>query len=100
MIEDTVSRRNNPAITSDRWHVVHARWTGDAFGEPRFERSIVSEHDDSASAVAVAREVLSPLARELANREPAQRDQVFVRRPGFKSLRLSKRVEPRGRRRS
>lgn len=97
MIRETVSRRNNEALTSDRWHVVHARWNGAERGQPRFDRSIVSEHDDSDDAVVAARKIKSRLASELASRQAARRDQIFVRRPGFKSLKVSKRVEPKRR---
>jgi hypothetical protein len=93
MIRDTVSRKNNDALTSDRWHVVHARWNGVERGQPRFERSIVSEHDDSDEAVVAARNIQGRLAGELVGREAERRDQIFVRRPGFKSLKVSKRLE-------
>jgi hypothetical protein len=95
VITDTLNKKSHPAITSDRWHVVHARWSGDRGGEPRFVRSIVSEHDDNASATKEARGILAKLAPEMANRPRARRDQVFVRKPDYKSLKTAKRVQKR-----
>ncbi len=95
MIRDTLSRHKNPAITSDRWHVVHARWSGNASSEPLFQRSIVSEHDDRSSAVSAARQIRSSLTSEMASRTASTRDQVFVRPPSFKSLKIANRQERR-----
>jgi hypothetical protein len=89
VIQDTLSRNSNPSITSDRWHVVHARWSGNKSGEPRFERSIVSEHSDRPAAVAAARTLQNSLAEELAGRPRTRRDQVFVRQPTYKSLKIA-----------
>ena len=95
MIRETLSRHSNPAITSDRWHVVHARWSGDRSEDPLFERTIVSEHDGRASAVSAAREILSTLAPQMEGRARSTRDQILVRRPAYKSLKTAKRVERR-----
>lgn len=89
MIRDTLSRRRNPSITSDRWHVVHAHSAGGTTEGDSFARTIVSEHDDREAAVLAARELVRSLARELAARPPSQRDQVFVRPPTFKSLKTA-----------
>ena len=94
MIRETI-KKNNPAVTSDRWHVIIARWSGDPSGEPRFERSIVSEHDDSTAALSAAREIKSALAPQMATRSRETRDQVFVRRPSSMSLKTARRVERR-----
>ena len=91
MIQETFSRKNNPAITSNQWHVIRARWSGDRSGEAMFERSIVSEHEDHASAMAAGRELSASVVAEMADRPAAQRDQVFVRRPTYKSLKLAPR---------
>lgn len=95
MIRETHTRKRRPALTSDRWHVVHARWTGEREGAPSFVRTIVGEHDDRASAAQDAREMVSRLAPEMLTRPPAQRDQLFVRKPGFRSLKVSGRFERR-----
>jgi hypothetical protein len=89
LIRDTLSRKSNPSITSDRWHVVHARWSGNAAGVPSFARSITSEHADRATAIAAARALQTSLGSELATRPRLCRDQVFVRRPAFKTLKLA-----------
>ena len=94
MIRETL-KKNSLAVTSDRWHVILARWSGDPTGEPRFERSIVSEHDDSAAALNAARAIKSEIAPNMAIRSPETRDQVFVRRPSSTSLKTAKRVERR-----
>ena len=44
MIRDTELDSHAPGVTSNEWHVVHARWNGAVKGEPLFERTIVSEH--------------------------------------------------------
>jgi hypothetical protein len=97
MIRETLSRRRSPALTSDRWHVVHARWSGDRSGEPRFLRTIVSEHEDRVAARSAARAVVDSIAGEMADRPQELRDQILVRRPGFKSLKSAKRVQRRRR---
>jgi hypothetical protein len=97
MIRETQSRKRNPAITSDAWHVVHARWSGNRAAEPRFDRSIVSEHVDRTAATDAARTLVAELATEMYGRPHAHRDQIFVRRPRYKSLKSATRVEKRRR---
>lgn len=101
MIRATVNRKQRPVLTSDRWHVVHASLSTDASaaaaGAPRFVRSIVSEHEDRALARAAAREVFAALVPAMAGRLRGARDQVFVRRPGYLSLEIAKRVPKRSR---
>ncbi len=87
MIAETRTKRHSPAITSDRWHVVHAKFNAAVYGERRpFLRVICSEHDDRGKAVKAARNLLSRLRRKAAITKAPQRDQVFVRRPSFVSL--------------
>jgi hypothetical protein len=95
MIRETINRKSSPAVTSDQWHVLHARWSGDLEGEPRFLRSIVSEHADSAAAANAARKIVSLFTKEMVARPRETRDQILVRRPGYKSLKTAKRVEKR-----
>jgi hypothetical protein len=86
MISATTTSKAGQAITSDRWHVVHASFiTGDEGPRP-FHRAIVSEHDDRIGAVRSARVLLATLRQSCGDRKRDQRDQVFVRRPGFVSL--------------
>jgi hypothetical protein len=96
MIRETTNRKNLPAVTSNQWHVVHARRrceTDKATSTgARFVRLIVSEHQDRAAAVAAARQVIQALEPEMSSLPSEVRDQVFVRRPEFKSLKAAKRV--------
>jgi hypothetical protein len=95
MIREVKSRKKNPAITSDHWHVVHACWSGNEDGEARFDRSILSEHADLESARVAAINVLADLSVGMGNRPRDRRDQVFVRKPNFKSLKVSGRRKVR-----
>jgi hypothetical protein len=90
MISTVETRKGTAAITSDRWHVVHARFTEGEAGLP-FLRSITSEHEDRAACVKAARSLVARVRSEAPNVPLAERDQVFVRRPGFKSLRKAAR---------
>ena len=100
MIEEILNRKNLPALTSDNWHVVHARRTSspawrNGTGKPSFERTIVSEHADRATAAAAAREISLSLAPSMAGVPREGQDQVFVRHPNYKSLKVAKRVAKR-----
>jgi hypothetical protein len=95
MIRETSNSKNTPAVTSDHWHVVRAALSGETSGAPRFARSIVSEHEDRAAAVVAARQIVSSIAPQMAARDPNERDQIFVRKPQFKSLKLAKYVQKR-----
>jgi hypothetical protein len=90
MISAVETRKGTEAITSDHWHVVHSRFLGKGARRP-FLRSISSEHDDRTSCVKAARELLAKIRPEIEAVPLAERDQVFVRRPGFKSVKASKR---------
>ena len=95
MITETLSCKKHPALTSDLWHVVHARWSGNESGEPRFERKIVSEHADRDSAADAGRKIVASIANDMAARPRECRDQILVRRPAYKSLKASGRFERR-----
>jgi hypothetical protein len=90
VIRETRSRKHNPALTSDQWHVVQARWTGNTNGEPLFARSIVSEHDKQADAMHAAREMESSVAAEVSAARTAHADQLFVRPPAFRTLKIAR----------
>ena len=94
LIKELLNAEHELAVTSDRWHVVHARWSG-APGTPLFDCSIVSEHADSASAVQAARDLKASLVPGMASRPKEARDQVIVRRPAAESLKRSERLERR-----
>ena len=89
MIAEVETTKGTAAITSDRWHLVHSRWVGKGGTRP-FVRSIYSEHEDHASCRNAAKELRKKLASESAGVPPEERDEVFVRRPNFKSLKRAK----------
>jgi hypothetical protein len=91
MIQETLSRQHKPALTSDHWHIVHARWAGEASGTPRFEREIVSEHDDRASALVAARKFAASISDAMLQLPHDRRDEIVIRRPEYKSLKTAKR---------
>jgi hypothetical protein len=95
VIRETVNHKNSPVLTSDHWHVIRARWNGDVSGEPVYQRTIESEHDDSASAATAARSIAAKFAAEMSGRTRETRDQVLVRRPGYRSLKTAKRTRTR-----
>jgi hypothetical protein len=95
MIQETLTANRNPALTSDRWHVVHARWDGVSRTKPLFLRTIVSEHDTRETAVDASRELRATVAPTLANRTDTNRDQIFVRPPNYRSLITSERLKRR-----
>lgn len=90
MIQEVQNKKGSPAITSDRWHVVHSRCVDVRLERP-FTRSIESEHDQRADCVRAARKLRRELAAAEAEVPAAQRDEVFVRPPGYKSLRQARR---------
>jgi hypothetical protein len=94
MIIETVTKQNRPAIASDQWHVVHARWSGMPQRNARYIRAIVSEHESRAETVQAAKHLASRLALECAERRACERDAVFVRHPNFKSLRFARNRKP------
>ena len=89
MIRDVQTRREHAAITSDQWHIVHAAWSRNGEGEPRFDRKILSEHRTFETARAEAFKVMAALSLEMGDRPRPQRDQIFVRKPNFKSLKVA-----------
>ena len=93
-MQETLNRASRPAITSDHWHVVLAKWSDDRPGELPFIRAIVSEHDDRAHAIVAAKALVKTVAVDEASRPASDRDEVFVRRPNFKSLKFAKRRRP------
>ena len=95
MIKETLSNKRRPALTSNRWHVVHARWSGERGEGPSFVRTIVSEHDERGAAAHAAREIVSRLSAEMSTRPLSERDQLFIRKPGFRSLKVANRVKRR-----
>jgi hypothetical protein len=91
MIKETITKGGASAITSDRWHVVHSRFTGDSGSPGPFARAVISEHDDRADCRKSAEALRLSLAPEGKMRPVNQRDQVFVRPPRFRSLKSARR---------
>jgi hypothetical protein len=89
MITEVQTSKGTPAITSDQWHTVHSRWL-DGAGKRAFVRSVHSEHEDSSACRKAAKELRQKLAREGAEVPEAERDEVFVRKPGYKTLKRAK----------
>lgn len=92
MIFETNTARGRPAITSDQWHVVRARRHAGTAAPRAYDREVVSEHPDRQSAADAARGCVAAIAHEMPDRPRAERDQVFVRRPRFNSLKQAARV--------
>jgi hypothetical protein len=89
MITDALTRRGNPATTSDQWHVVHAKWCGKRANHPPFARTVVSEHVDRDAAVVAAKRLAARLDPVRGKRPVAERDQILVRPPLFRSLKFT-----------
>jgi hypothetical protein len=97
MIDDTITTtKGSPAITSGEWHVVHSHFTDTADSRP-FARTIVSEHPDRALCKRAARRLRARLAETDGERPAAQRDEVFVRPPNYKSLKTARSRRPASR---
>ena len=89
MITEVVTSKGVPAITSDQWHVVHSRLI-DGGGKRPYSRIVHSEHADAPACRKAAKELRLKLAHEAIGVPEAERDEVFVCRPNFKSLKLAK----------
>jgi hypothetical protein len=90
MIQEVVTSKGAQAITSDQWHVVHSRFV-EAGRQRPFVRGVESEHADRAACVRAARALRRKLATEAGAAPVEERDEVFVRKPGFKSLKKARR---------
>ena len=87
VIMNAQTKQQKPAITSDRWHVVHSQWSAKrAAGQPPFARRIASEHSDKAAAVVAAKQLAAELKPTMTSRATKDRDQVLVRPPRYRSL--------------
>jgi hypothetical protein len=93
LIREFLNAENEPAITSDLWHVVLAEWSRDP-GIPSFVRTIVNEHD-CASALRSAQLLKAELVVKMKQRERETRDQVMVKRPMAESLKNAGRLVKR-----
>jgi hypothetical protein len=89
MIQEVRTKSGAEAITSDQWHVIHARLT-DSRGPRPFTRSIESEHSDRAACLVAAKALLVKLRATAKGKKAENTDEVFIRKPGFKSLKAGK----------
>lgn len=90
MIKEVQNSKGGDAITSDHWHVVHARFVGAGRKRP-FTRGIESEHDSRGDCVKAAKALRLELAGAGRKLPESERDEVFVRPPGYKSLKQARR---------
>lgn len=95
MINDVVNSNGCPALTSDLWHLVCARWSPQLAAEMPFERTIVSEHATERAGLLAAKEFAAQLRRSGKLRGDATRDQLFLRRPGSVTRKFGPRVNVR-----
>ena len=89
MITEVQLESGATAITSDRWHLVHARYVFAGAKRP-YLRSVHSEHNDRPACRVAARMLRQQLVTQEAGVAFDQRDEVFVRKPNFKSLKVSR----------
>ena len=89
MITEFFTSQGTAAITSDHWHVVHAHFVGGKRRRP-FLRKVVSEHPDRAECKEAAKTLRASLRRAAKSVSPDDRDEVFVCRPNFKSLKSAR----------
>lgn len=89
MISEVQTKKGNPAVTSDQWHVVHSRFMFPGALRP-FLRSIHSEWKDRQSCRTAARALRARLNEDDKEVPPAERDEVFVRKPNFRTLKIAK----------
>ena len=89
MISAVRTSKGSEAITSDRWHVVHSQFTSSK-GKTFFIRLVHSEHLDRAECLAEAKQLLVTLVDKNGGIPAAERDEVFIRRPNYKTLKRAK----------
>ena len=94
MMLEVLTRAGVAAITSDRWHVVRARLTYPGAVRP-FVRAVESEHRDRASCVRAAVALRRRVAAESVGRPVAERDEIVVCPPNYKSLKVAKSLRAR-----
>lgn len=95
MIQEVVTKKGAAAITSDQWYVVHSRFV-DRPGELPYMRGIHSEHADRLSCRKAAAALRERIQADNAAAPPDQRDEVFARKPLFKTLKASRSVHADG----
>jgi|KBSSwiStaDraftv2_1062776.scaffolds.fasta_scaffold591197_1 hypothetical protein len=94
MMREVKNSKGLQAITSNQWHIVLAHLTHPGTKRP-YVRTVDSEHADRASCLRSARALRLRIAADSADVPKAERDEVFVRRPNFKSLKKAKSLRRR-----
>ena len=89
MIQEVDTKKGAAAITSDQWYVVHSRLV-DAHQKRPYVRGIHSEHADRLSCRKAALALRAKLLEDNASVPWAERDEVFIRKPKFKTLKQAK----------
>ena len=89
MIAEVLNSKGSAALTSDQWHVVHSRFMFPGARRP-FLRCVHSEWGDRASCSSAAKALRVHLNEGSQDVPESERDEVFVRRPNFKTLKLAK----------
>lgn len=89
MISEVQTTKGSAAVTSDQWHVVHARFAFPGARRP-YLRSIHSEWPDRASCRRAGQALRRKLSADGASVPEHQQDEVLMRKPNFKTLKLGK----------
>lgn len=89
MISPVQTAKGAEAITSDQWHLVHSRLLHPGERRP-FVRSVHSEHADRVACRKAAKALRVQLAKDWAAVPEDERDEIFVRKPGYKTLKAAK----------
>lgn len=89
MIREVETDSGAAAITSDQWHIVHARYVFDGAKRP-FLRSVHGEYADRTACRLAARALRAQLAAQETGVAIEHRDEVFVRKPDYKTLRVAR----------
>jgi hypothetical protein len=89
MIQEVVTSKGTPAITSDQWYVVQSRFADKRKARP-YSRTIHSEHPDRMGCVKAAKTLRVKVAQDSVGIPAAERDEVWVCKPNFKLLKLAK----------
>jgi hypothetical protein len=90
MITEVLTSKGTAAITSDQWHVVLSRFTNARRSRP-FSRCVDSEHPDRDGCRKAAKALRARMAAEAEGVPEAERSEVLVRPPHFKSLKAARR---------
>jgi hypothetical protein len=96
VITNAMTKNQKPAITSEKWHVVHSEWSAKRAGYPPFARRITSEHATEAAAVVAAKRLAAKLRPAMNDRPIENQDQVLVRPPRFRTLKYKSFTKPSG----